>query len=504
MLIFPPVVTSTEEDIPKNTQMPIGLAYIAAVLKKEGYSNIKILDAFTLEGPGNSAGGFKKYHGLSPESLRKEIEDFKPDIVGISSMYTMYSRGTHIVAEIARRASHKALVVCGGTHATINPQMLLQDKNIDLIVKGEGEVTFLEIVRAFENKKDVYAASGIIYNRDGQARLTPPRALIEDLDSLPFPERGYLPVSQYIENTLRSKSYNMRHPALTVVTSRGCPGRCIYCCVEKIWGRKWRARSAKNVVDEVELLIKQYGVREVQFTDDCISTDKNRLREICEELIRRRLKITWTPPAGIAIWQLNKELLRIMKRSGCYRLTFGLESGSQETLRLIGKHYSYEHARQIIKEAGRLGIWVTGTFIIGFPHETKAAIRQTIDFAIKSGLDFAVFYTPIIFPGTPLFDLFIKEGIQYDPAKTGTGRAYATHYATEEELLKIREDANRRFFLSRAMKFWRPFLKIRNARDFLYLAKVVSFIITNFVSSAFNKESAFGLLRESRVERGNG
>lgn len=498
MLISPPLVTPADEDVPKNTQMPIGLAYIAAVLEREGYADIKVLDAFTLEDAGLTADRPKKYHGLSPEGIRREIADFRPDIVGVSSMYTMYSKGANAVIGIVKEINRNILIVCGGAHATINPEMLLEDKDIDLIVKGEGEQTFLEVVRAYESKGDIYSVEGIIYRKDGRIYETPPRPLIRNLDTLPFPARHYMPMKRYFENTAKSSNYYIRHPSATVVTSRGCPGRCIYCCVEKIWGRAWRGRSAVNVADEIELLIKDYGIREVQFTDDCLSADRTRLQEICRELIRRRLDIKWTPPAGIAIWQLNKDLLRIMKASGCYRLTFGLESGDPQTLKFIGKSYSYDYARQVIREANRLGIWTAGTFIIGFPSETKAQIRRTIKFALSSRLDFAVFYTPIVFAGTQLFEEFRKAGIAYDPEKTGTDSAYSARFVTDSELFKIRSQANTRLFINRALKPWRLLAKVKSREDLRYLNKVALSLAGNFIGSARNKESAFGLLRRLR------
>lgn len=502
MLIYPPVVTLTEENVPKNSQLPMGLAYIAAVLEKEGY-NIKVLDAFTTEDVNASTCDTKKYYGLSPEGIRKDIENFQPDIVGISGMYTMYAKGTHLIANIVKNISKDILLVCGGTHASVNPRMVLEDENINIIVKGEGEITFLELIREFEKNKDLYRLEGIIYKKDGQLIENPSRPLIKNLDDLPFPARQHFPMQQYFENTINSRNFFMRYPYVSLITSRGCPGNCIYCCVERIWGRGWRSRTPDNVVDEIQSLIKNYGAREIHFTDDSISVDMRRLYKICQEIIKRKLDIRWTAPSGIAVWLLDKALLKIMKKSGCYRLTFGLESGNINTLRFIGKRYSYAKAKEIIREANRLGIWTAATFIIGFPQETKAQISETVSFAIKSGLDFLVFYTPIIFPGTPLFDVFMKEGIDYNPDMTGINRAYSTKHVTETELFKIRQDANYKFLFNRAMRFWRVINKVKNKEDFLYLIKLISNIMQNYISSAYDKKSAFGLLRVSGMTSKN-
>lgn len=499
MLVFPPVITPAPEDVPKNTQMPMGLAYIAGVLENNGY-NIKILDAFTAGDAGRGNGSIGKYHGLSPNNIRKEIEGFGPHIVGISSMYTMYAEGAHVVADIAKKVSRDILVVCGGAHASVNSAKVLEDKNIDIVVKGEGELTFLEMAREFENSKDIYALEGVIYRKNGQICENPPRPLIKNLDDLPFPARHLLPMRQYFDNALVTRNYVMRHPPATLITSRGCPGGCIYCCVKKVFGRTWRGRSAENVADEIEFLTKNYGVREIHFVDDSISVDMKRLYKICQEIIRRRIDVKWAPPAGIAIWLLNKELLKIMRQSGCYRLTFGLESGNEETLRFIGKRYSFAQAKEIIREANRLGIWISATFIIGFPHETRERVLETISFALGCALDFVVFYTPVIFPGTPLFDVFMREGIDYNPEITGINKAYSTRHLAEEEIFKLRRDANYRFLFSRALRPYRLIRKVRNREDFLYLIKIISNITHSCISSVYNKKSAFGLLRESRLK----
>lgn len=498
MLILPPLVTAEDEGFPLNTQPPLGLAYVAAYLKKYGVI-VSVVDAFTeLDG---ASGTSAKYHGLSPEGIKRRIVDFSPDIIGISSMYTMYNQGAHSVAAFAKEVNKDIIVVCGGTHASVNPQMVLADENIDFVVHGEGEVTFLELVNAYQNSQDIRAITGIIHRLGGKIITNPPRPLIKNLDDLPAPARELLPMRVYFDNIPKTKNYNMRHLSTTVSTSRGCPQDCIYCAVKNVWGRVWRARSPENVVDEIESLVKDYGVREFQFSDDSISVDVRRLRAICEEIIRRKIDIKWTTPAGIAIWHLDKSLLKLMKKSGCYRLTFGLESGNAQTLKFIGKNYTYEHARSIIRYAGKLGIWTAGTFIIGFPHETKAMIAQTCSFALNSGLDFVVFYTPVIFPGTPLFDEFVSAGIKYNPRMTGTNRAYDTKYVTEKELFAIRQQTSKSFLRRRALQFVKSAQKVRNIEDLLYFIKLITNIAHSYIASACDKKSAFGLLRSSQVHQ---
>jgi len=227
------------------------------------------------------------------------------------------------------------------------------------------------------------------------------------------------------------------------------------------------------VIDEIEELIKEYGVKEIHFLDDSMSVDKKRLEEICDEIIKRKIDIKWATPNGIALWLLDKPLLTKMKRAGCYRVTFGLESGNKETLALIGKNYSYKWAREIIDHACRIGLWTVGTFIIGFPEEKLASINDTINFALSSNLDLAIFYSATPFPGTRLFDYFKEKGLLYDSSASQFIGGCNTKYFSAEELTKIREDAYTKFIVSRLARPWRFLRKIRSFEDLLYLISLI-------------------------------
>lgn len=474
MLMNHPITISAEEWVGGNAMPPLGILYIASYVEKERPDiELKILDCLleAHETPGE--GGRMKRVGLTGERIREEITSFAPDLVGISSMYTSYSADAHWLAGLVKEVNRDITVVLGGTHPSSNPERVLKDRNVDVVVKGEGERTFIELLDAVASRAKVACIPGT-YSRDGdEVAVAPERGvLIENLDELPFPARHLLPMKSYFGNWASAITYNMRLPVTTLISSRGCPGKCIYCAVQNLYGRRWRARSPTNVVDEIETLMETYGVREVSFSDDSMSVNRKRMQALCNEILRRGIDVKWAPPTGIAIWTLDEELLDLMKRSGCYRLTFGLESGNAQTLKYLGKDYSYEHATRIIKHANNIGIWTAGTFIIGFPDETRESVADTIDFAVKSALDFAVFYTPVVFPGTRLFDEFRLLGLEVLEDIDGVLRSYNTRHFTGEELNRIRGEVNRRLLVSRMKRPLQIIKKVRSLEDLVYLFKI--------------------------------
>lgn len=498
-LIIPPVTVNIDEYVPRNSYPALGVGYLAAVLEQAGYE-VAILDAFTTKDHVVNFCDTNATYGLNDLSIKRQIETFKPDIVGIASMYTMYARDAHRMASITKEVNKNILVVFGGSHPSCNPEAVLKDNNVDIIVKGEGEYTFLDIINAIKNNKNIDNIPGTIVRKGNLIFTNESRPLIEDLDTLPFPARHLLPMENYFYNAARSTLYNMRNPFTTLISSRGCPMNCVYCAVRTIWGgRIWRARSPVKVVDEIEYLVKNYGVKEIHFSDDNISVNKKRIIGICNEIIKRKLDIRWACPTGIAIWSLDEDLLRIMKKAGCYRLTFGLESGNKETLDFIGKKYSYETAKKLIKLANKLGFWTASTFIFGFPQEEKESIDDTISLALNSDLDFALFYTPVIFPGTRLFDIYINLGIKYNPGMLGVDNAYDSLHFSGEQLLKMRALANSLVIkknLTRPLKFLN---KIKTLEDFSYVIRIISNFLKNFLLNNVNRDNALGLLHKTKL-----
>jgi radical SAM superfamily enzyme YgiQ (UPF0313 family) len=509
LLIYPQITIRKNDTTTPGASIPLGLANIGAILETNGY-NVSIIDALA-EGI-NIIKKTKNYTrvGLSQKTIIEKLNYYKPDIVGISTMFTAYSADAHEIAKIVKKNNPKTLVIFGGAHASILYKNVLNDKNVDIVVVGEGEETILEIVRNFEKKKQLQNISGTaIKNKKKEIILNPKRLPITNLDSLPLPARHLLPMDIYIQECKENKnSYIMRTPSTTVVTSRGCPGNCIYCAVPTIWGRCWRPFSAKRIVNEIEFLIKRYGIKEISFLDDNISVSPNRLEKICEGIIQKKLDIKWSCPNGIAIWTLNKKILLKMKKSGCYRLTFGIESGYPNTQKFIRKNLNLKKAKKIITIANNIGLWTFSTYIIGFPYETKKAIETTFNYAIKSLSDFVAFILLMPFPETDVTKILEKEGLvkKSDLTSTKIGRTFSGYvglgnkYLSINDIRDLRNKAHKKLMISR---FFRPIIKpstiikkINNREDLIYFFKIIKNYLTMFTSTI-----KFGELKTHRIKQ---
>jgi magnesium-protoporphyrin IX monomethyl ester (oxidative) cyclase len=290
----------------------------------------------------------------------------------------------------------------------------------------------------------------------------------------------------------------MRKPTTEIISSRGCPFNCIFCSIQTVWGRKWRARSAKNVVEEMELLYNKYGVREFRFFDDNISWDKKRMIEICDEIIKRKMDIRWDTPNGIAISTLDEQVLKKMKQAGYYKAIFGIESGCVDTLRKIRKPVSLDFSKRIIDRCNELGIWTWSTFVIGFPFEDENSIKQTMEYAKKSGLDFITVYIAQPYTGTEMYKMYEDMGLMKEGIKQGSSvvnTKYDTKYFKAEELSvwqkKIYSEFIRykmRSYLN-PITFYRNFLsKIRSFEDLYYVFRMSLNLAGRKYSPIYNKK----------------
>ncbi|MDP2860282.1 MAG: radical SAM protein, partial [bacterium] len=460
--------------------------------------------------------------GLSDREIEKRVREFAPEVVGITSMFTAFDRDVHSLAALVKKINPEIKVIVGGAHASSFPELVIKDKNIDIVVIGEGEITFGEIVRALKNKKDYCRLKGTVARNKNKIFVNPGREYLADLDRLPFPAYRLLPMKAYFEVAKKSP-YLMRQPTTGIISSRGCPGNCCYCSIHSVWGHTWRGRSPENVVSEIEFLIKNYKVKEFSFLDDSLACSPERLEKLCEEIIKRGLDIKWSTPNGIAHWNLNKRLLDKMKAAGCYRITFGIESASPQTRKFIGwkANFPLRQAKELIEYANKIGLWTIATFILGFPYERKTDIEKTVDFALSCDVDFAVFFLLMPFPGTRVYEAFKKEGLLnfdslLDPtikasaqnlAGLGGGlaqRGCQTLYFKPEELRGFLDDAYNRFFKRRFLSFLNPFRssrKINSWEDFRYVLRLIKTAGVMKLAQIKNKEFSAHLISQTNKEK---
>ncbi|MEM3736807.1 MAG: radical SAM protein [Candidatus Bathyarchaeia archaeon] len=434
LLVQPPTRPDLETLAALDMVAPsMGLAYLAAVLERANYK-VEILDA--------------PVYRMTFDQLRDEFVRRKPDIIGLTATTATINEALR-AARIAEESSPDSKILLGGAHFTFTPEQTMRENPaIDIGCIGEGEETIVELVKTIEAGGDLKQVKGIVFRRDGELVRTPPRPLIANLDSLPFPARHLLPMGEY-------RAFGKKRILGTILTSRGCPFQCVFCSSSLLFGKKFRARSPKNVVDEVEEFQQAYKAPYVEFVDDTFTLDRKRAEAICDEIKRRKLGTVWVCSTRVDI--LTRELLETLKSAGCVMIYFGVESGVQRVLDLMKKGIKVEQSIRCMKWARELGIKTVASFVIGMPGETKEEIEQTIRFAKKLDPDYAQFSVATPYPGTELYEMAKEQGLlltenwsRYTVIKP----VLATREFTEEELTKLLKKAYLRFYL-RPKVLWR-------------------------------------------------
>lgn len=410
---------------------PLGVAYLAAVLEKNNYP-VKIFDCTA---------------GISHSGLIELIKKEEPTLLGITSTTPCFESAKKVASSM-REVSPGVPIIIGGCHVTAMPRETISDDLFDVGVIGEGEITFLELVREIEKGglSDPQEIKGIVYKKDDKIIFTESREFIQDLDSLPFPARHLLPpLSSYAPTPA---SYR-RLPLGVIVTSRGCPHRCTF-CDRSIFGCSYRTRSADNVLDEVEELIHKYGAKEVRFFDDTFTMSKKRVLEICDKFKKRRIKIPWTCLTTVAA--VSKELLKRMREAGCWQVLYGLESGDDRMLKLLKKGNTVKRNEEAVRWAKEAGLEVRGDFIVGTPGETKESLKKTLNFTLHNPLDYAHFNKFIPFPGTELYSMLVAKGYRFDFSKgcsilDHSAVMYTPEGVAKDEFKAWLDRANKGFYL---------------------------------------------------------
>ena len=378
-----------------NIWVPLGLTYIAAALEKDGH-NIKIIDM-----------NEKK---ISYDDLRASLKE-DIDVIGITGMITEYHKILRIIESIKNKFPDKK-VILGGPLATTVPQQLLKESKVDFIVMGEGENTIPALISAIEHDSDITKIRGISYKNGEQVIINKPVEQIDDIDLIPFPARHLLDMGKYIKNHFETFGFEIDNfdeiRSTNLISSRGCPYDCTF-CFKDMWGYKWRERSAENIIAEMELLNEDYNVNGFFFLDDTFVLDKKRVFKFASLLKKSDLDIIWYCNGRVNLMQKN--MLKAMHDAGCVGIAYGIESGNQSILDSMKKNNTIEQTKTAIKWTKKVGIKVTGYFMIGMLDETRENIEDTINFAKNLDLDFYGFSLVTPLPGTELYAKAMDRGL---------------------------------------------------------------------------------------------
>lgn len=333
------------------------------------------------------------------KKLIRLLKQYSPEFVGITFTTPLYPQMVKI-AKTVKKVLPDCILLGGGPHASSFPKETLRETPLDLVVVGEGDDTLPEIL----SNKHWDNISGIFFKKKSRIKKTRPRNLIKNLDSLPYPAWQLYDLSGYQTSALMTRA----NPSGWMETSRGCPYGCVY-CNKSVFGRTLRVKSPQRVVNEIKYMLEA-GFKEIHIADDNLTFDMKRAEEICDLIIAKGLKFPWATVNGIRVNKVNQKLLKKMKKAGCYRVYFGIESGSQKILNNIKKGINLHQVRQAVKWAKKAGLETFGFFMIALPGETESDIEKTIKLATSLDLDMAKMSVTTPLPATPLFEDLKKQG----------------------------------------------------------------------------------------------
>jgi len=444
LLINPPVSTEAlygkfakgGSDLP-----PLSLCYIAAYLLKYA-KQVDILDTAKLR--------------LSIGEIKRKISEYNPDIIGFYTVTPFLNSVKLLVSEI-KSAWPDILVIAGGPHFIGDSTGDIENSQLDIVAVGEGEQTTLEIIEGMEQsgisdfiRNTAGNIRGIVYRRNNDIYKNPPRELINDIDTIPLPARQLLPpLHAYKVSAVQYKQL----PSTGVLTARGCPYKCIFCVCSTL-KQKVRYHSVEYVMNEIDELIGQYGIRDVAFLDDVFTLDSKRTYRLCERLAKRKNKLTWSSTVRIGL--VDKKMLKAMKDSGCWMVSAGVESGNQKILDKIKKQIKLEQAEELNNWCKEVGIMFHPNYIIGHPGETLETIDQTIDFAKKLNSHFPIFTIMTPYPGTELWDTAEQYGTidkeDFSNFSLGSNKPCFVPYGlTGQLLVKKRSEAYQKCYFNFSM-----------------------------------------------------
>jgi anaerobic magnesium-protoporphyrin IX monomethyl ester cyclase len=473
---------------------PLGLASIAGWMRKHGHV-CKIID------------GFAEPMNLSEIAQRSHAFD----VVGITTISTYALRVNQLLEEM-KKEKVAAPIVLGGPHATILPESCLEH-GADYVVMGEGEAPMLELVQALEKGGEVRQVGNIAYKRGEEIIKNARKPPISPLDEIPMPAYDLLPMKRYRSSGARTR----RQPSYSIVTSRGCTGRCSFCS-RSVSGGKVRQLSAERITEEFFLLRDQYGAEDISIWDDNFLSDHDLAREVCETLIRKKFNKTWSVESMVDC--VDESILKDLKRAGCDFIAYGIESGSQRVLNQMRKGITLEQIEKAVRVTQKVGIHIRGYFMMGLPFETLEEMEETIRFAIKLDIDVPSFSMFVPLPGTLEYGRAQETGKFPDPEYYLHGiypefnfpdcPLYIPEGMTAEEFFNKHKSAYNRYYF-RPKLLLKTLRGIRSHRDIKRLARGGTNLIKNalcnsknkviFLNPSTNSGEIPGLRRKARASR---
>lgn len=423
---------------------PLNLGYLASYLRKKGYRDIKM------------------YSAVFDSDRKIIVGASQSDIVGLNVLSSMWKHVKTLSSKIKKRNPNVKIVI-GGVHPSALPEETLRNKNIDFVVRGEGEVTFYELIEALQGARNLEDVDGISYKKNGRIFHNKNRELIEDLDSLPFPARDLMVQESYIR-----KYYQVwGKRSVSLLTSRGCPYSCSCCASGTVWNRRWRARSPANIIEELKQVISRYNVDEVHFEDANFGVNKERVIKICDLIVKKKLGITWN--CLMYPNNIDKDMLMAMKYAGCKTIGIGVESGSYKILKEYGKtNVDLGRVKRIFKISKDLGINRIAFVMLGLPSENRDTIQKTKRLLQNMQPEYATCSLLVPFPGTRFYHFAKEKGYvkdDFDWSDLYYTRVYLpTNSLSKNELYKEYMKLLKSltcFWRRRKIKFWSIYYKLK-------------------------------------------
>jgi anaerobic magnesium-protoporphyrin IX monomethyl ester cyclase len=406
LLLNPPYLSPKKAGY--GISFPVGLAYLGAALRRAGI-DVVALDA-AAEAPPVEVDRRTLRFGLSNEELSARIADLEPDIVGISCFFSSRFPAALEAARITKGVRSRIVTIIGGIHASLVPENACQHPEIDFAAVGEGEGLIVDFAEAMSGGTSLENIPGLAYKKDGRVVVNPRNGYVENLDILGFPAYDLFDMEIYL--SLNEGRWDLGYGRYApVVTSRGCPYRCTFCSIHCVMGPKYRVHSPRYVVDNIEELVKTYGVDEISFEDDNLTYDEPRFVDICRGIVDRGIRIRWNTPNGVHVGSLTAESLVWAKRSGCDSLNMAVESGDDFIRnRVIKKGLSSEKIYEISSACRRTGIKANAYFVIGMPGETENSIAASRKFIRDLKFSNLSIFIATPMPGTKLYDECVTRG----------------------------------------------------------------------------------------------